>query len=487
MPDHDIAFRPRFNSSVEVEVRSERLTTNPGAVLLREMLDKLGLMPWLCARLSDPRRPELITYPLSELLRTRLLLLALGYQDQDDADFLRDDPALLVSVSDRRGLGPLQSGRVEGSPSLRKNPPVPQHLSSQPTMSRLVDLLSAEPHRAILRESLLESAGRRNELMRGSRMRYVTVDVDSLPIETHGHQPGSAYNGHYQECIYHPLVATLGETGDLLDVKLREGSVHTAQGAADFVLPLLSRVEAKLGQVAAVRMDAGFPEEELLSALERRRTPYVARLRNNPVLDRMAEPHLRRPPGRRPATERQWSIEMTYRAQSWSVPRRVVLVVLDRPDELFLHHFWLVTNWTAEQLSGDELLLTYRERGTAEGYMGELMNAIGPALSATPRPKSHYQGALVRDASLPIDGFAHNEATLLVCALAYSLLHAARMLAEAVTGVGMSLKTLRQRALTVACRVLLHARRATFVIGHLAAPLWRRLGARLQRLRPVDT
>jgi hypothetical protein len=311
MPTQNIVFRPSFNSSLEVEARSERLTNNPGAVLLREILDKVGLVPWLCARLSDPRRPELITYPLSELLRTRLLLLAQGYEDQDDADF-------------------------------------------------------------------------------------------------------------YHERIYHPLVATLGETGDLLDLKLREGSAHTAQGAKEFVLPLLSRVEAKLGQVAAVRIDAGFPEEEPLSALEHRRTPYVARLRNNPVLDRMAEPHLRRPPGRRPATERRWSIEMTYQAQSWSRPRRVVLVVLDRPSELFLHHFWLVTNWTAEQVNGEQLLMTYRERGTAEGYMGELMNAIRPALSGAPRPKSHYRGEPLGEAALPIDGFAHNEATLLLCGLAYT-------------------------------------------------------------------
>jgi hypothetical protein len=487
MQTQNIVFRPSFNSSVEVEARSERLTNTPGAVLLREMLDKLGILPWLEARLSDPRDPERITYPLSELLRTRVLLLALGYADQDDADFLRDDPSLLVSVSDRRGLGPLLSGRVEGSPSREKNPPVPQHLASQPTMSRLVDMLSPEPQRAVLREGLLESAARRNELMRGARMRYITVDIDSFPIEVHGHQPGSAYNGHYGTRIYHPLIATLGETGDLLDLTLREGAVHTAQGAGEFILPLLSRVEETLGQVAAVRIDAGFPEEELLSALEGRRTPYVARLRNNPALDRMAEPHLRRPPGRRPASERSWTVEMSYQAQSWSRPRRVVLVVLDRPGELFLHFFWLVTNWTAEQVSGEELLSTYRERGSAEGFTGELVNVMGPVLSATARPKSHYRGASIEAPTLPADGFAHNEVTLLLCGLAYNLMHAARMLAEAETGAGMSLKTFRQRVLTVASRVVLHARRATLVIGDMAAWLWRRLGARLTRLRPVDT
>jgi len=41
-------------------------------------------------------------------------------------------------------------------------------------------------------------------------------------------------------------VASLGDTGDLLDVQLRKGAAHTAEGALDFILPLLDRVEKKL-------------------------------------------------------------------------------------------------------------------------------------------------------------------------------------------------------------------------------------------------
>ena len=58
-------------------------------------------------------------------------------------------------------------------------------------------------------------------------------------------------------------------------------------------------MEGSLCEVAAVRLDAGFPDEELLSGLEARGIPYVARIRNNPVLDRMAAPHLKRPGGGR--------------------------------------------------------------------------------------------------------------------------------------------------------------------------------------------
>ncbi|HEX5753182.1 MAG TPA: transposase, partial [Archangium sp.] len=80
----------------------------------------------------------------------------------------------------------------------------------------------------------------------------------------HGHQEGSAYNRHYGVRMYHPLVASIAETGDLLDVRLREGNVHSASGAVEFISQLLERVEKEVCEVAAVRMDAGFPEEKLL-------------------------------------------------------------------------------------------------------------------------------------------------------------------------------------------------------------------------------
>jgi len=84
---------------------------------------------------------------------------------------------------------------------------------------------------------------------------------------------------------------------------------------------------------------------------------------------------------------------MSYQAESWSRPRRVVLVVMERSGELFLHRFWLITSWINDQMSAEALLELYRERGTAEGYYGELKSVLDPALSSSPRQKSHYRGA----------------------------------------------------------------------------------------------
>ena len=101
-------FTPLFNKSVHIESRPEHLSAESGALIQREIMERSGIIDWLAERLHDPRKPELITYRLSELLRTHLLLLGQGWRDQDDADRLRQDPGLRVANSVCRGTTPLE-------------------------------------------------------------------------------------------------------------------------------------------------------------------------------------------------------------------------------------------------------------------------------------------------------------------------------------------------------------------------------------------
>jgi Transposase DDE domain group 1 len=449
---------PTFNRSVLIEARPERLSADGGAVLLRELLERCGIITWLADRLIDPRAQAQVTYLLPELLRTVLVMFGQGWRDQDDADALRFDPALRLAIAEARGTAALCDD---------------YHLPSQPTMSRLLAALSQPANRQALRQAVTELASRRLRAMRrGHRLREVTLDIDGLPIEVHGTQPGSAWNGHYHQRMYHPLVASVAETGDLIDARLRAGNAHTAEGALDFILDLVGRVETTLCQVALVRIDAGFPDDKLLAGLEANGTPYVARIKNNKVLDRMAAGHLRRPPGRPPIEPRVWFHEMTYAAGAWSRPRRVVLVVQEQPDDLLLHHFWLLTSITADTLDGEALLALYRQRGTAEGHMGELMDVLAPALSSAVR-------ARWPDTT---DAFAHNEALLLLHLLAYEVMHTGRCVMEKITRTGWSLRRFRGRVLKVGVRIVLHARRATMVIAETAASHWQDLWRALDRL-----
>src|SRR5690625_2907036 len=78
-------FKASFNHAVQVESRPEHLTGEAGALIQREIMDRLGIIEWLGERLTDPRDPSRVTYPLADLIRTHLMLLGQGWRDQDGA------------------------------------------------------------------------------------------------------------------------------------------------------------------------------------------------------------------------------------------------------------------------------------------------------------------------------------------------------------------------------------------------------------------
>jgi hypothetical protein len=91
-------FPLKFKGSIRVEARPDRLTSDAGAIALREGLERLGMVRWLKLHLHDERSPLLITYPLVELATTAILLLAQGYRDHDR----RRRPARRSGASGRR-------------------------------------------------------------------------------------------------------------------------------------------------------------------------------------------------------------------------------------------------------------------------------------------------------------------------------------------------------------------------------------------------
>jgi hypothetical protein len=305
---------------------------------------------------------------------------------------------------------------------------------------------------------------------------------DSLPYEVHGHQPGSARNGHYRTRCYHPLVMR-SEHGDYLGAKLRPGNVHTADGGLEFALPILRRARAWAEQVW-LRIDAGFPEGGLLDRMEEEGFLYVARLNGNQVLKRMAAPYVTEPPPEGQVRTH----ELLYRAAKWAHPRRVVLVVLERTKEqgeLFLDHFFLLTNAPVAQVPAERLLERYRQRGTAEKDFGEWKQALDVSLSSSPRPKSHYRGCEVGTPYIEPDSFAANEARLLLSLIAANLMHAASGLLERGEAARPSRGRFRQLVLKTAARVVLSGRRITFVIESSRAALWRRCTREMDRLYPA--
>ena len=96
---------------------------------------------------------------------------------------------------------------------------------------RALDALSGDANQAVVREAVSELALRRlwtsNKRRRRKRL---MIDVDGLPVQVHGQQPGSEYHGYYQQRMYHALVASCAESGDLIDGTLRPGAAGSADG-----------------------------------------------------------------------------------------------------------------------------------------------------------------------------------------------------------------------------------------------------------------
>jgi len=119
-------FEPDFNRSIKVEATDQRLTSNAGALLLREADQRLQLISLIAARMCDPWDPIRMRYSLAELLRARVYTMGLGFSAQDDVDVLCHDPAFRMAVWDRRG-----------------DQVVDERLASQPTQSQLLQILTS--------------------------------------------------------------------------------------------------------------------------------------------------------------------------------------------------------------------------------------------------------------------------------------------------------------------------------------------------------
>ena len=431
--------RLSFNRSVRISGGDERLSSMGGVLLLRELDERLGVTRRLCATLTDWRRKRRVTWSLGSQLRARLYALAAGYGAQRDVAALASDPVLRLSSSDRRGIAPLR-----------------QRLMSQPTLARLQRMLGLQENLRALESSVFE-LGLGVIRAAGAAKGAHTLDVDSMPVMSHGQQPGSVWNDYYRGRCFHPLMILHGETGTLLGAELRAGNVSSAKGARRFLLEKLAAFEGALGPVGCVRGDSSFASGALLSALEKRGTAYVFRLANNPLLGKLAAPYLKVPEGTRPTQPREWVHSLSYSSRRWPKRRRVILVVQETPEAILAH---------------------YRQRGTSEARFGEFKSRLEPKLSCTTQGQADSAAA-----------WRANASTFQLYLLADGLLHALRWLTRhKLSSDGTSLPKLarvQRWIVDVATRVTISARRVRVHIADSASRLWSWTLARMGRLRPA--
>ena len=152
-------------------------------------MDRSGICEQLGQQLQDHRDPSRVRHSLTSQLRTLMIQQAQGWDDLSDTQLLGEDPVFQLACSDQRSTTPLTQQRP-----------------SQPTLSRLLNLLALDANWAVLHDGLLDLAMWRLSSMRGGKpLSSITLDVDGLPIETFGNQAGTDYNRYVGCTHYSPL------------------------------------------------------------------------------------------------------------------------------------------------------------------------------------------------------------------------------------------------------------------------------------------
>src|SRR5216683_286320 len=194
-----------------------RISSDGGVMLLAQADRRLGIAERLARAIPDGRDPDRVTHLLPDILRARIFAIACGYEDADDLDRLRFDPAFKLAC-----------GRLPDSG---------RDLCSQPTVSRWENAPD-------LRD-LIRLMGVMVDLYCASYTKppeAVTLDIDDTVDVVHGHQQLSPFNAHYDERCFLPIHVYDTATSRPVAVLLRPGKTPSGTEIRGHLRRLVRRI-----------------------------------------------------------------------------------------------------------------------------------------------------------------------------------------------------------------------------------------------------
>lgn len=340
---------------IDLSFDAPDLSSDGGILLLQQIERRLGICRRVAPFIPDQRDPNKVRHPREQQLRQRIFQIALGYEDQNDADRLRHDPLLKAACG--------------------KSPDESEALASQPTLSRF----ETSPCTFSLRAMILDFEKYYIDSL-DPLSKAIILDIDTTDTETHGQQQLAFFNAYYNHYMYHPTLIFDGSNGQLVTALLRPGNAHAARGSGYVLERIIRKIRRKCPNAAIlVRGDGAFSVPRLHERLEKLGrelggVDFIFGQAQNDALKRMAAPFLkdaRLEYGRTGEKVRNFS-EFEYAAGTWSKERRII--VKAEYTSKGANPRFVVTS-----LSGEDPGVWYEaycQRGQAENFIKELKNAM---------------------------------------------------------------------------------------------------------------
>ncbi len=440
------SFAPHFSRRVEAGFTAGQVSSEGGSLLLREAEGRIKLVERLAACFSDGRDPDRIEHTIAEMLSQRIYGLALGYEDLNDHEQLRNDPLLGV-LSGKRDL----SEPLAGKSTLNR-----LELSGRSLRYHKIGY-SAEAIDRLLVDLFMESHGAPPE--------QVVLDLDATDIPLYGHQPERFFHGYYDSYCYLPLYIFAGD--QLLCARLRPANQDAAAGSVEEVSRIVTQLRQRWPAMKIVlRADSGFCREELMAWCETNQVDYVFGLARNQRLAKIIGAQMQQARAQHQSTGKAARVftEFLYRTRkSWSRPRRVVAKAeyLDKGE----NPRFVVTSLTPERWAAQELYEKfYCARGEMENRIKEQMCLFADRLST--------------------DEIKGNQLRLYFSALAYTLVEALRRLAlKGTEWAEAQVDTIRLKLFKIGAIVRISVRRILLQMS--SAYPWKDIYAHAFHARPT--
>lgn len=443
--DQPLLFQDLGRRQVVADFSGGTLSTDGGALLLREADHRLGLTRTLAACFTDLRDARFVDHALNELLAQRIYGEALGYEDLNDHNRTRRDPLLAVACDKTDPLGQDRFFADNCGAALAAPATLNRLELSNNKQTRGHKL----PHDPRQVEACLLQTGVR---CLPKHARELVVDLDAMGHLIHGTQEGRHFNAYYGDYCYLPLYVFGGDVP--LWAQLRTSDRDAAEGVVPALAQIIPAIRRRCKRARIIlRGDSGFCREEILVWCEAHGVSYCVGLAQNSVLIECLQPALADARARRclsGAASVRGFTEFVYQTQkTWSRARRVigkaeVLAAGDNPR-------FVVTDLPARgfKSDADRARFTpqrlYEELYCARGEMENVLKQQTLDLKAD-RLSTHY--------------LASNQLRLWLATFAYLLLERVRAwglagseLATATVG------TVRLKVLKVAAQVTVSVRR----------------------------